>query len=172
MPSLSYRPSRRDLLEACRLHDLGIVLGWRMLSIVCAYTVSVGVLTYLALSLFHPLLVAGLVACAIAISISVLLLTLRHLLLPIYAVRRQLKEQRVYRGEWLLTWSEHGYSVRVETASSDMGWGHYIQWRENTRVILLYQSWQAYQFVPKRLLPSGAAEFIRDRLRAAGVPKA
>ena len=172
MHSLSYRPSHKDLLDACRLHDLGVVLGWRMLSIVCAYTVSVGALTYLVLSLFHRPLVAGLVACAVATSISVLILTLRHLLLPIYAVRRLLKEQRVYRGEWHLTWSEHGYAVRVETASSDTAWGHYIQWRENTRVILLYQSWQAYQFVPKRLLPSGAAEFIRDCLRAAGVPKA
>ena len=172
MPSLSYRPSRTDLLDACRLNDLGVILGWRMLAIVGAYTLGVGALVYFFLRVFYSLLVAGLAAATTAFSISAVLLILRHMLLPLYIVRRQLREQRAYRGEWHLAWSEEGYAVRGETASSDMAWGHYVQWRENARVILLYQTWQAYQFVPKRVLPHGAEEFIRSQLRTAGVREA
>lgn len=172
MPSLAYRPTRKDLLDACRLHDLGVVLGWRMLLLVGGYTVAVGGLAYLVSSLVYRPLAAGLIAGAVATLISVLLLALRGLLLPRYLVRRQLREQRAYRGEWHLTWSEQGYRVQGETASSEMAWGHYVRWRQNARVILLYQSWQSYQFVPKRVLPSGADDFIRTRLQAAGVPQA
>ncbi len=172
MPSLSYQPTRQDLLDACRLNDLGVILGWRMLSIVSAYTFGVGMLVYFVLSLSYTSLVAGLFAGTFAIALSVLLLILRHILLPLYVVRRQIREQRAYRGEWRLAWSEQGYSVCGETASSNVAWEHYVRWRENTRVILLYQTWQAYQFVPKRVLPPEAADFIRTRLHATGVPKA
>ena len=172
MPGLSYRPTRKDLLDACRLHDLGVVLGRRMLAIACAYTAGVGTLLYFGLSLFYSSVVACLAAATIAVSVSVLALILRHLILPPYLVRRLLSEKRALRGEWHLTWSQQGYAVHGETASSAMAWGHYVRWRENGRVILLYQSWQSYQFVPKRILPPGAEEFIRTQLRTAGVPEA
>lgn len=172
MPSLSYRPTHEDLLDACRLHDYGVVLGWRMLSVVSTYTVGVGALVTFVLSLSYGPLTAGLAGSGIALSLSAVLLALRHMLLPLYLVRRQLREQPAYQGEWELTWSERGYGVRADTVSSDVSWGHYVRWRENGRVILLYQTWQAYQFVPKRVLPPEGEQFIRTQLQVAGVPKA
>ncbi len=142
-----------------------------MLSIVGAYTIAVGALTFFGLSLVCPSVVAGLAAGAIAVAISAFALILRHLILPPYLVRRLLKEKRAVSGEWHLTWTEQGYAVRGETASSDTAWGHYVRWCQNERVILLYQSWLSYQFVPKRVLPAEAEAFIRTQLRSAGVPE-
>ena len=170
--SVAYRPTREDLLAACRLNDLGIILGWRLLTLVCIYTACVGAIGSVFLSMFYSPSIAGLAGSAAAVALSFALLVLRHALLPIHLVRRQLREQRAYGAEWTLTWSDQGFAVRGETASSDMAWGYYVRWRENARVILFYQTWQAYQFVPKRILPPGAAEIIRGHLRAAGVPEA
>ena len=143
-----------------------------MLSVVCTYTIGVGTLAYFVLTLSYAPIVAGLGAGAIAVSLSATLLLLRHMLLPLYLVRRQLREQPAFRGEWQLTWSEQGYRVRARTGSSDVAWTHYVRWREDARIILLYQTWQAYQFVPKRVLPPEADRFILSRLQAEGVPQA
>ncbi|TXM94916.1 YcxB family protein [Methylobacterium sp. WL119] len=62
--------------------------------------------------------------------------------------------------------------ARSETISSDLPWDHYVQWREDAHVILLYQSTGSYQFVPKHILSTDAQEFIRARLRAVGIRQA
>ncbi len=116
-------------------------------------------------------LTVGLIAAASAAAVAVVLLTLRHVLQPRLAVRRRLKEERALQNGATLVWSDHGYAVRGETVSSDVPWNHFVRWRENSRVILLYHSHQVYQFVPKGVLPPGAGDFIRDRLQAAGVPR-
>ena len=170
MPSLTYQPQRRDLLDAYRQHDLGVILSRRMLLLAVVYAVFVGGVAFAILSLSYGPLIAGLGGSAIGVSFTAFLLGLRHTWLPRFVVWRQLKERHWHR-EQHLTWSDQGYAVRVDTGASDVTWGHYVRWREDARTILLYFSSNSYQFVPKRFLPPGAADFIRAQLRTAGVPE-
>ena len=172
MTSLLYRPTRADMLDGSRLHHLGAICSRRSVTSVCAVAVAYGVVVYAVTRPAADALMLSLGFMTAVAAIALILLTLRQLVLPRLVVRRQFKEQRNLKGEYTVTWGERGFAVRGDTGMSDLAWEHYFRWRENARVILLYQSRHAYQAVPKRLLPSGAADFIRGRLQSAGVPKA
>ena len=172
MSSLHYRPTRADLLDACRLHHLSAICGRRTVLAACTLSVGFGVLADVLGGASDARLIVGIIAAASMLAIAALALGLRHAVLPLLLVRRQLKEQHYLQNEWILSWSEHGYALRSETGSSELAWRHYVRWREDGRVILLYASWQSYQFVPKRILPPDAAHFIRSQLEKAGVRKA
>ena len=168
MPSLSYKPERRDVVAASRLHHLATVAGWRVAAALFGY----GAFAFGVVRLEGgPTDVALLLATA-AVAVILLALAVAQLVRPRLVGWRQFREQRILRDPHTLDWSEEGYAVRGPNVSSDLPWGHYLFWREDARVILLYQSRLLYQFVPKRVLPPGAAEFIRGRLRSAGVPRA
>ena len=149
--SVVFRPTKADLLAASRLHHLSAICRWRVLALICGLCVAYGVFVDVVLRPTPDAALWGSIMALLAATI---------------------KEQHALHGDCTLTWSEQGYGVRIHTGSSEMSWTHYLQWREDGRVILLYSTSQAYQFVPKRVLPAGAEDFFRIRLRAAGVPHA
>ncbi|TXN38460.1 YcxB family protein [Methylobacterium sp. WL30] len=168
MPSLTYHPLREDVLAGGRLHHLSLLTSQRTALVLIVY----GVIVFGAFILLDaPADVAFVFAIGASLFLIVML-ALRHLVVPWLIVRRQFQEQRSLHQPYTITWSERGYAARSETISSNLPWDHYVQWREDVRVILLYQSAGSYQFVPKHILSTDAQEFIRARLRAVGVRQA
>lgn len=167
MPSVRYQPAQEDFLAACRLNHLSRITGWAAAAFLVAYTVGVYALVRYS---DGPADVALVLAGATG-SIFVGILVIIHLVRPRHVARRQFWEQRNLRDPYTLEWDEQGYAIRGPTVTSAFPWDHYVYWREDRRVILLYQSGYHFQFVPKRLLSPSEVEFIRDRLRAAYVPR-
>jgi hypothetical protein len=173
VPTITYQPTREDLVDAARLHAMGYALGWRRLPLTLVFMLCVVVASDLLLTSSESDAVErGAIAIAAGVSTVVAVLALRSALLPRLVVRRMLRDRRRPLGEWNLLVSESGYKVWGDTASSDMSWVHFVSWREDARVILLYQNQTNYTFVPKRILAHGEAAFITGQLRAAGTPRA
>ena len=172
MNSVVYRPERADLLAASRLHHLAAITSRLVVVGTCVYALVFGALGFFVIRPLPAALFIGTIWAGMALGSIVIALALKHAIVPQYVVRRQLKEQRSMHEEYRLSWNEHGYVVRGPTASSNLPWSHYVRWRENAHVLLLYQSWQNYQFLPKRILSTEAADTIRGSLEAAGVAKA
>lgn len=172
MTDLEVRLSREDALSAARLHHLAYVCGRFCAAIIATLALVLAVFIYVVAGANGAALkAAAFVALAIPAVLYGLLLV-RHAILPVVLVRRQLRENKAVREVHLITWSERSYCVRSTKLQSNIPWDDYWRWRENRRVLLLYASSMQYQVVPKRLLPPGALEEIHAYLDKAGVERA
>ena len=168
MPSVSYQPTREDVLAALRLSHFANVTGRRAAAFLVAYTVGAFALVRYS---DGPWDVAAVFAGGAGL-VVVVILGIAHLVRPRYVASRQFREQRNLHETYTLEWSDTGFAARGPTTASDMPWDHFTRWREDGRVILLYHSRYQFQFVPKRILPPGGWEAIQAHLRQAGVPRA
>ncbi len=74
--------------------------------------------------------------------------------------------QRHLQEELTVTWDTQG--LRAATLNSDTRtpWPHYRRWREDARVVLLYQSDALFQFIPKRVLGKDQVTDLQTRAAA------
>ena len=136
MPSVSYKPERRDVVAASRLHHLATVAGWRVVAALASY----GALAFGVVRLAGGAPDVALLLTTTGIAVLLVALAVAQLVRPRLVGWRQFREQRVLRDAHTLAWSVRGYAVRGPNVSSDLPWDHYLFWREDERVILLYQS--------------------------------
>lgn len=83
--------------------------------------------------------------------------------------RKAFREHKALAGEYILSWTSAALSVRAPMGSSDLPWGVFLCWLDGPETLLLYQSRNLFNAVPKRVLPAGACNEIKTYLVAAGV---
>ncbi|TXM99030.1 hypothetical protein FV242_26885 [Methylobacterium sp. WL64] len=123
MPSLTYQPLSEDVLAGGRLHHLALLTSRRTALILLVY----GVIVFGAFALVGAPADVAFVFAIDASLFLIVMLALRHLVVPWLVVRRQFREQRSLRQPYTITWSERGYAACSETISSDLPWDHYVQ---------------------------------------------
>ncbi|WP_375462821.1 YcxB family protein [uncultured Methylobacterium sp.] len=87
---------------------------------------------------------------------------------PVVA-RRIYAQQRGLHDEIRVHADAFGIGVRSATVEGRTPWSHYLRWREDRRVILLYQSDALFQFIPKRVLSEAEIATLRGLAAAAGL---
>lgn len=77
-----------------------------------------------------------------------------------------LEQQKGLGGEITYDWDQDGLRVTGETGHSRLAWGDYVRWLEDDRVLVLFQSDNILNLMPKSRLTSKQAAEIRERLTA------
>jgi hypothetical protein len=115
-------------------------------------------------------LVTGLISILPMVIVSGLLLGLNILsdrvLLPRRA-KRFMAQQKSIQGEVSIGWSDEGVTFSAKTAHALTAWGDYFKWLENDTVLLIFQSENLLNVLPKRRLTDDQIAEIRRRLEAA-----
>lgn len=162
----SFRYTEQDLVDAARLFS-GRSL--RRPKVIVAYVVLwlVGLIFFMNLvsgpGMFDLAAILDNIGLAIAISILpfALVFAWANWLIPAVA-RRNFRQQRSLRGEFVYAWTEDKLSVKIEYGSFDMPWDHFVGWAENHKILLLLESDRLYRVIPKRVLnPDQQAELQR-----------
>ena len=114
-------------------------------------------------------LVTGLFAILPMTILSGLLLALNVLsdrvLLPRRA-KRFVSQQKSMQGEISIGWDAEGVSFSAKDSRSRMAWNDYFRWLENDAVLVLFQSENLLNVLPKRCLTADQVAEVRDRLAA------
>ena len=78
-----------------------------------------------------------------------------------------LSQQRSMQGEVSIGWDGKGVTFVAATGQSRTAWGDYFKWLENEAVLVLFQSENLLNVLPKRSLTEAQAVEIRGYLTAA-----
>jgi hypothetical protein len=70
--------------------------------------------------------------------------------------------------EYLFT--DDGVTVKDQRGESTIPWGKYVKWVEDDTVLLLFQTDNLLNFIPKRCLAGEQMDDIRRAITAAGIP--
>lgn len=171
MASVSFQYLPEDFLEAWRLQ-----LRQNSFARVCRFAP----LVLLAISGLgswtefrdHGLIV-GLFSILPSAILSGLLLGLivlgDRVLLPRRA-KRFVSQQKSIQGEISIGWDAEGVAFAAKDAQSRTAWGDYFKWLENDVVLVLFQSENLLNVLPKRVLTDEQVAEIRSRLIAAVGP--
>jgi hypothetical protein len=89
-----------------------------------------------------------------------------RVLLPRRA-RRFVSQQKSIQGEISIGWDAEGVAFAAKDAQSRTAWDHYFKWLENDAALVLFQSENLLNVLPKRVLTDEQAAEIRDYLTAA-----
>jgi hypothetical protein len=114
-------------------------------------------------------LIAGLISILPMVILSGLLLGLNVLsdrvLLPRRA-KRFIEQQKSIQGEITIGWDVEGVAFSARTAQGHTAWNDYFKWLENDAVLVLFQSENLLNVLPKRCLSDDQIAEIRKRLES------
>jgi hypothetical protein len=89
-----------------------------------------------------------------------------RVLLPRRA-RRFVSQQKSIQGETSIGWDAEGVAFIAKAGQSRIAWDDYFKWLENESVLVLFQSENLLNVVPKRCLTTDQVAEVRLRLEAA-----
>lgn len=161
--SVGYVTTAEDTADAYRLHNLARFWSWQTAAAL-GLTLMIGAIMFTALHAGWRWTAGGLVACAaggIAFSRAMV-----QWYVPVVA-RRVYHQQKHLQDELTVTWDMQGLRVVTPNSDSRTPWSHYLRWREDARVVLLYQSDALFQFIPKRVLSMEEVASLRAHAVAA-----
>jgi hypothetical protein len=88
-----------------------------------------------------------------------------RVLLPRRA-ERFLAQQKSIQGDISIGWDDEGLAFIATAAQSRTAWGDYFKWLENDAVLVLFQSENMLNILPKRCLSEDQIVDVRERLTA------
>jgi hypothetical protein len=165
--SLQYRPE--DFLDAWRLQ-----LRHNHFVRICQFAPLIVILVISGPEFWaeyrdHGLMV-GLISILPMLIVAGLLLGLNVLndrvLLPRRA-RRFVSQQKSIQGEISIGWDAEGVAFIAKAGQSRIAWDDYFKWLENESVLVLFQSENLLNVLPKRCLTNDQVTEVRRRLEAA-----
>jgi hypothetical protein len=164
---IQFRVTARDLTAAYRVQALAQLWRWRSLIIAAGAAL---VLMLLAETATPPPPPPVLVLIAVgAILGSLIVARLLVALVVPQRARRIYRQQRGLHGDVAASWDDTAFRVRVGESNSTTPWAHYIGWRENKAVLLLFHSDLLFQFIPKAALTPDQLEDLRACAASAEV---
>ena len=168
MPTATFTPSEKDLIEANRLwfrsslksrgNVAFVVCGALICAAVAFHTVSDRMPTEIAMAV-----AAGVIFWSVVIA----LLVFGYPLMVPRQVRKQFKMQKSLHETVTLTWSDDEIRFETENSHSRHGWGDFPKWAEGRAIFLLYFTDNMFIFIPKAALAAGDADDLRSRLELA-----
>jgi hypothetical protein len=81
--------------------------------------------------------------------------------------KRIMAQQKGLSGEIAVTWDEATIEVRNANGHGRLAWGDYSRWLEDDTMLVLFQSDNVLNLLPKRFLSDEQVSDIRNRLTAA-----
>lgn len=164
--AVTFTPTVDDLVAAYQRHHWALFRG-RKTRVALAVSLSVVAIALGVLIEDDPVATAAILLASL---IGGLLLpsTMIRWRVPVVA-RRIYAQQRGLHDEIHVAADAAGIAARSARMEGQTPWSHYLRWREDRRVILLYQSDALFQFVPKRALSEAQVATLRGFAAAAGV---
>ena len=164
---MRFTPTPEDLTTAYRRQALARLWSWAsLISVTVTLLIVGGFLLFVATDIPVPVrwVILG---CAAAGGLGVPLFMIRWRI-PVMA-RRIYKQQRALHDEITVGWDAAGLHTRTGMGDARLPWAAYHRWREDTAVILRYQSDLLFQFIPKRVVTAAQVGALRGYAAAAGV---
>jgi hypothetical protein len=168
--SLRFAPTETDLKAAYALHMLsGSKKRWLIMTAIGLIAgIVVAVITELEKPKDIMLMVGGMLAWALAISLFLYLFT-RFLWLPRF-VRRVYTQQKDLQRETDVIWDATGFTAENANGKAFLQWEHFHRWRRSKSMLLLYRSDALFNFLPLHDPDfAQAADEMIAHLQAAGV---
>ncbi|MBB6342906.1 hypothetical protein HNP49_003094 [Pseudomonas fluvialis] len=75
-----------------------------------------------------------------------------------FKAKKIYKQQKFLHESFSYDWSPDGLLVTSDTSSCLTPWSHFVRWRENKDVVLLYHSDCLFQILPKSIFTSQESE--------------
>lgn len=156
--SVAFTLTSEDVVRAYRAHAASQVLGRKAL-------VATGVTFILVAVILVSLMPddpfgIGLILTASVIGGAAYPLFMLRWYIPRIA-RRIYAQQQDLRSEIGVSVDAEALRARIATGDTRTPWSHFIRWREDAHVVLLYRSDLLFQFVPKRVLSEAQIEAMR-----------
>ena len=109
-----------------------------------------------------------LMTSAVSAALLVLAFAWQYFVTPIM-LKKSFEELALSSKSSIYTLGDDGLVVEDEMFGGSMRWGEAREWIETDRFILVYRSADLVYNFDKSRIPDGAADFIRARLKSAGV---
>ena len=166
MPSATFTPTSADLVDANQLWFTNNLKSSRQY---LAYAFGGAFFAALAVWLAYPELVGALALTAAAAAGVVFwtillagILGLNYLLLPRKA-HRIFAQHKALHAVTHVRWNEEGIVFETEHGHSRHFWTDFVDMAENETLVLLFQSENLFNFVPKRALSTADAAELASR---------
>lgn len=84
---------------------------------------------------------------------------------------RMFKQQQELSAPFELELTEEEFIFKNQFGAGHLPWSHFVRWKENQDMLLLYRSDVMFNMLPKRLFRTPAElDYLRERLRQNNVP--
>ena len=107
-------------------------------------------------------------ALALALASPIALFVVVWWLIPLQA-KRHYSQAVALADEISLEWDDGGIGYSSAHGNSRFGWSDYHGWAETGQLLILYQSENFYNIIPKRVFDPSVQEAFKRRLRDAKV---
>jgi hypothetical protein len=161
MSSVTFRYTAADLVNGWRVHRRHSSALLRGRLVLLAIAIAAGVYAYAVGGLDHPVAmtwgaVGGLVPVAIIV--------IADRPVQMRRARRTLAQQKSLQGEVTFDWDTQGVAFTNAVGHSRLAWSDYARWRESKASLVLFQSDNLINIIPKRCFTEAQLAEIRSGL--------